>query len=458
MSGRVTIACLRVTVVLGLLCVMIPGSVPVRAKVWATTYCPPLSPAIGDVFRVSTVAGLRDAVRRLAPGTTILVADGTYHLDGEALWIDVPNVSLRSASGKREAVILDGGYVTTEMVTVAASNVIIADLTLRRAQTHPIHVVSTDSGPTRHTLIYNVHILDPGQQAIKINPHGARTYFADEGTVACSRIELTDAGRSHVWAINGSCYTGGIDGHQAQDWTVRDNTIEGFWCERDLAEHGIHFWTGSRDTLVERNVLVDSARGIGLGLVQSGDGRVYGDDPCPGAGYVGHYGGLVRNNWVFARRGALFTSEYGFDCGICLAQACGTQVLHNTVVSIRAPFSSIEWRFGNTRADVMNNLVSHNLRDRGGNASLSGNLQNAPLALFVDGANGDLHLNADADTALDRGVDLATGLCDADVDGDPRPQGAARDIGADELRQSPPVVLHPVAYLPLVVSDPHDLE
>jgi hypothetical protein len=392
--------------------------------------CPPLPTPTGDIVHVSTVAGLQDAVNNLTSGDTILLADGTYNLNGAYLWIDVPDVTIRSVSKNREAVIIDGNYQTTEMVTVAASNVTIADLTLQRASTHPIHVVSTDNGDTNNTLIYNVHIIDPGEQAIKINPHEAKTYFPDNGVVACSHIELTDEGRTHV---RNDCYTGGVDGHQAQGWVIRDNVIEGFWCEHGLSEHGIHFWTGSRDTVVERNVLINNARGVGFGLGENDGGRVYDDNPCPSADYVGHFDGIIRNNFIFANRDVLFASDYGFDCGICLAQACGTQVLHNTVVSTDAPFSSIEWRFSNTDAEITNNLVSHNLMQRNGAiASLEGNLEDAPLSLFVDGAGGDLHLSASASSAIDQGISIAQGLCDDDIDGDARPIGSAPDVGADE--------------------------
>jgi hypothetical protein len=402
-------------------------------------HCPPLPDPTGDVVSVSTVAELLDAMDSLVANTTILIADGTYELHGSQLWFDVPGVTLRSTSGNREAVILDGNYETTEIVTIAASDVTVADLTLKRARTHPIHVAPSGDADIENTFIYNVHIIDPGQQAIKINQNG--TYYPDDGVVACSHIELTDAGRPRIWEINDSCYTGGVDGHQAWGWVIRDNLIEGFWCEEGLSEHGVHFWTGSRDTVVERNVLINNARGVGFGLGENDGGRVYGDDPCPGAGYVGHFDGIIRNNFFFVDRDALFASEYGFDCGICLAQACGTQVPHNTVVSTDAPFSSIEWRFANTDADIANNLVSHNLRDRGGVASLAGNLEYAPLSLFVDGAGGDLHLSEDASAAIDRGVMLVAGLCDDDIDGEARPIGSAPDIGADEYRTAPPAAV-----------------
>jgi hypothetical protein len=409
----------------------------------AANHCPALPPASGALVNVSSVNQLVNAVNSAVSGATILIADGTYNLNGNYLRIDTPNVTLRSASGNREAVILDGNYQTTEIVQVVASNVTVADLTLREAYYHPIHV-STESGATLNTLIYNVHIVDPGEQAVKINPGGGG-YYTDNGQIACSHIELTDAGRPQ---IRNNCYTGGVDAHQSRGWTIRDNLIEGFWCSAGLSEHAIHAWTGSRDTLVERNMLVDNARGVGFGLGQSDTGRTYPDNPCPAAsGSVGHYGGTVRNNMLFASRAELFTSDSGFDCGICLAQACNAQVLHNTVVSTQAPFSAIEWRFSNTSVELTNNLVSHNLRPRdGASATQAGNLANAPLTLFANPAGGDLHLAAGASAAIDQGAALAGGACDDDIDGDQRPDGPARDIGADERVT---VVFTDFVYLPI---------
>jgi hypothetical protein len=400
-------------------------------------FCDPLPPSTGNIIHIdpSQAGSLAGIAAGVEPGDTLLFADGTYELHGDYLWIDTPGVTIRSASGNREAVILEGNYETAEAISVAASDVTIADLTIRRVETHPIHVIPGEGGNTENTLIYNLHIIDPGQQAIKINANESRSLFADYGTVACSRIELTDAGRPRIWEINGSCYTGGVDGHQAMGWEVRDNLIEGFWCENDIAEHAIHFWKGSRGTVIERNLLVNNARGVGLGLGEGDEMRVYGDGVCSNVGYVGHFEGIVRNNVVFADHGRLFSSEFGFDCGICLDQACEAQVVHNTVVSTQAPFSSIEWRFPNTNVEIFNNLVSHNLRERdGGVASLEGNLEGAPLTIFVDPENGNLHLVPGADMVLDQGIALAEGLCDQDIEGTPRPVGPAPDIGAYEFK------------------------
>jgi hypothetical protein len=397
-------------------------------------FCTVLPPAGGPTIQVDDVGELVTAVNSAAPGTTILIEDGIYLLNGAYLLLDTPGVSLRGESGDREAVVLDGNYQTTEILQIVASNVVIADMTLRKAYNHPIHVMSSTSAHTTGTLIYNVHVIDPGQQAIKINPVDA-SHFPDQGVIACSRIELTEEGRSQ---IRDNCYTGGIDAHQARDWEIRDNTIGGFWCASGLSEHAIHFWRGSRDTIVERNRLVDNARGVGFGLATSGPGRAYNDNPCPSAagGYVDHYGGLIRNNFISAAQADLFISQSGFDCGICLWNACQVQASHNSIFSTQPPFSSIEWRFANTQAEVANNLTSHLMRERdGATAVLSGNVTNATGGWFVDVLSGNLHLKASASAAIDSAALLQA--VPSDVDGDPRPLGASADVGADELNPLP---------------------
>jgi len=399
--------------------------------------CAPLPAPSGNTVDVTTVNQLRNAVNNASPGDTILVADGTYILDGVYLRIDVPGVAVRSQSEDREAVVLDGNYITTEIFQIVASDVTIADLTLREAYDHPIHVSTKEDGHTLNTLIYNVHIIDPGQQAVKINPSSSG-YYTDNGTIACSHIELTDAGRPH---IRDNCYTGGIDAHQSRGWRIRDNLIEGFWCDDGLSEHGIHLWRGCRDSLIERNMLNDNARGIGLGLVTDGSGRTYPDDPCPSAiGYVDDFGGIIRNNFISANDLDLFASEYGFDCGICLWNSCNAQALHNTVYTADpgSTFSSIEWRFPNARAVISNNLVNDEMRERDSAIGLDrGNLTSAQAIWFVDAAGGDLHLRSTAVDAIDQGT-IPAGVSD-DIDGNARPIGLAPDVGADEYGDPSPL-------------------
>jgi hypothetical protein len=395
--------------------------------------CPSLPPPAGATIEVTPgeADDLRAIVAGAATGTTILLHDGVYDMDaGDAvsrLVFSTSGVTLRSLSGDRDAVVLDGNYQTNELIAIQASNVVIADMTLREAYDHPIHV-SGNPAPITGTVLHNLRVIDPGQQGIKINPIGQG--WADSGTIECSSIELTDAGRPFV---RDNCYTGGIDAHAAWGWLVRRNRISGFWCPAGLSEHAIHFWNASRDTVVEENVIVDCARGIGFGLLEVSGDRVYPDDPYPGVGYLGHIDGVIRNNFIAAADPDLLQSDYGFDAGIALEQSRNTWVMHNSVASTAAPFSSIEWRFANTLVQLVNNLVSHNLRQRDGNpqAVLAGNLEGAELGWFQSVPQGDLHLVGEALPPVDAGAAVAAGLADRDIDFEARP--VARDIGADEV-------------------------
>jgi len=129
------------------------------------------------------------------------IEDGTYALDGAYLWMDVDHVVLRSASGDRDAVILDGGYATSEIINVVGTNITVADLTLRRSTACALHVLPANGYDTIDHLIYNIAIIDPGEHAVKINQNGG--HYTDDGTIACSWLELTDDGRPHVLQRSG---------------------------------------------------------------------------------------------------------------------------------------------------------------------------------------------------------------------------------------------------------------
>lgn len=393
--------------------------------------CPAWPPPAGEVIAVTPdqASELPNIVAGAPTGATISLADGTYDLSGASLLhFTTPGVTLRSASGDRDAVVLEANYGIGEIALVAASDVTIADITLARAFYHPIHVTGGPAANTENVQIYNVKVIDPGQQAIKVNA-SPEEFYSDGGGVACSWIELTDAGRPQ---IKDNCYTGGVDAHSAWGWTIRDNFIKGFWCDAGLSEHAVHFWVTGRDTMVERNVIVDCARGVGFGLGEMGNGksRVYPDDPCPGASYLGHIDGVIRNNTVWAASPGMFASQAGFDSGVALEQACGAQVYHNTVVSLQQPFTAMEYRWANTSAIIKNNLVTHAIKERdGGVAVQAGNIVDAPLDHVVDANGGDLHLAAGS-PAIDAGEPLAAGLADEDIEGDAR--DGMPDVGADE--------------------------
>ena len=151
--------------------------------------CGPLATNPSDtVIEVtpSQAGQLASIVYNAQPDTTILLADGNYPTS--MLNFHTPRVTLRAKSGNRENVILDGQYSTGEIIDIQAANATIADLTIKRAYYHGIHVV----GGGHHAMLYNLHIIDSKEQFVKVNPSGGD--YTDYGTLACSVLELTDTG------------------------------------------------------------------------------------------------------------------------------------------------------------------------------------------------------------------------------------------------------------------------
>lgn len=301
-------------------------------------------------------------IDHVAPGTTILLEDGEYVVNSH-LRFTTENITLRSKSGKREAVVIDGQY-KGYLIQIAAPRITIADLTIKRVKHHLIHVV----GRGHHATLHNLHLIDARQQFVKANPSGGE--FCDFGTVAHCYFELTEEGRTHVDPRIGGCYSGGVDALSVLGWAVRDNRFEGIYCTNGgLPTHMILFWKTSRNPLVERNVIINCARGIGFGLQSKGGHRSYSDNPIKGVdGPVGHIGGIIRKNIIFGNIGKFF------DSGIGLEQAWNVTIHDNIVYSTGGTFSSIDSRFQNSNPLIRNNFVRPGITVRdGANPTFEGN-------------------------------------------------------------------------------------
>ena len=201
------------------------------------------------------------------------------------------------------------------------------------------------------------------------------------------------------------------------------------WCETGYGGAGIRFLETSAYSVVEHNVIRDCTQGIILGLWEDGEPRrTYDETPC-GDVFFDHLGGVVRNNMVIATGTGIAASEVGFDTGIGLWNVCDATVVHNTVVSAIDTYNSIEYRFPNTQARVVNNLVTNEILDRDdAGVPVAGNLL-ADLNVFVDPLGGDVHL-IDGAAAIDAGVQLGDDAVLYDIDGELRDERP--DIGADE--------------------------
>ena len=168
-------------------------------------------------------------------------------------------------------------------------------------------------------------------------------------------------------------YTGAIDAFAAINWTIRDNYIynlngNGTGCEvfdcSIIYTPGpaITLWQGSQGGVIERNTIVNSFRGITLGLGTP------------------HDGGVVRNNFIYQ-------TESGLDAGIELWNASNVLVEHNTVL-LNGYRGAIEFG-GAPGTTIRNNLLSAEPWDRSGSrgaspgAALVGNIANGSFGDLV---------------------------------------------------------------------------
>jgi hypothetical protein len=322
--------------------------------------CAWLRPQTDRTIEVSTVGGLHNALASATPGTTVLLADGEYRLE-RMLDIGVPRVVLRGQSADPAKVVLRGDGMMEQRVGVAISvsapDVTIADLTVGHVGFHGIQVRG-ERAASRVT-VHNVRIIDTGQQLFKASTAGGPPY-ADDGVVSCSTLEYSNHAPTD--------YTNGIDVLAGRNWTVRNNILRRIRGPADrgrAAGPAILFWANSQLTNIDGNVVVDSFRGIALGLGPGASGRLARD----GEPVTDHQGGRVRNNVVI-------NPNRWADEGIEASAAADVRIEDNTVLVDGGLPWSISVRFRSSHGIVLNNYTSRGIRLRdGAQASLLGNVE-----------------------------------------------------------------------------------
>ncbi len=389
---------------------------------------PPPDPAMFTIVEVDTAQELADACWNLADDTAILVAPGSYDLTtvtghdrltvGRYGAPPISNVQVRGATGNPGDVVITGAGMTDATVAYGfqvftASDVLIADLSVGSVYYHAV-AIQNDQGATRVRL-YHCRLFDAGQQIVKGNP-GSSGGAEDVVIEYCD--VFTTVGVPHHPDL-GYCYTNGIDALPGIRWVIRNNLIRNIHCQDgSLAGPAILMWgnagTGpSVDTVVERNTILSSSRGISLGLTGSSE----------------HSGGVVRNNFIRWDPEA----PYAVDVPVYTASP-GSRILHNTVLTRGTYPSAVEVRYGGaTGVEVRSNLMDAVVQPReGATPAVADNLTSADPSLFVDEASGDLHLVPGATAAIDQVSRLPD--CTDDVDATVRPAGEGlADVGADEL-------------------------
>ncbi len=351
-------------------------------------------------IRVKTVAQLMAAQSQLKKGNCQIIIEAGDYLMPQGLWISGNNVTIRSASGKRESVILRGDFKTSHIFWVAADKVTIQDLTLGQVNNHGVQIHGELDAD--ETVLKNLRFFDIREQMVKGS--GSKTSsYSDRGIIENCLFEFT-AGKAYQY------YTGGIDIHHGNGWIIRGNTFRNIISPEDeLSEGAVHMRSNSRNTAIINNQIINCDRGIMLGFDEES-----------------HFGGQVVNNMVHVVR----------DTGIYLCNCVDGKVYNNTVYVASSYPNAIEYRFpGTQNTAIKNNLTNAKItrRDRG-NATFSNNVTAATKEWFVDAAQGDLHLKSPQAAVTGKALDLTeAGL---DIDGQKRPLGKS-DIGADQYYRNP---------------------
>jgi hypothetical protein len=385
------------------------------------------------IVRVATEGELQAAMGGLRDGDTIVLSPGTYRLTS-SLYINGPeNVTIRGDSGSTNVVLAGKGMDNANHGGVPfgvwsnSKNTTIAHLTIR--DTYDNEIIFNPGAHSAH--VYSVRLINAGSQFIKSNPQDVNAGKGnDNGVVEYCWFEYTGNPPADHGA--GVGYFNGISAHAAKNWIVRKCVFKNLHNPDGTAyswNPAVLFWRNSSNTVTEQNTFINVDRAVAYGL----------DNSTP---YRDHNGGAIRNNFVYLAPGFFSANRKASSDGAIIAwNSPGTQIDQNTLLLNQNTFYSIEFRFATTtNAAARNNLsdTAIHLRDNA-KAALTGNLDKATPAFFVNPGTADLHLLPSAAAAINKVAPVNT--VTNDFDGEIRP-GSNADIGADELSLlTPPRIL-----------------
>jgi len=379
---------------------------------------PPLPPPEGKIIRVANVAELFEAVAKISPGDTMLIADGHYMMP-RYLEIHTDNVTLRGESGIRQRVILDGLQSKHgELVGITrCSGVTIADLTIQNIKWNGFKI-NSDSN-VQQVTIYNCIIHNIWQRGVKgvkvpqenleeIRPKDCRIQYCLFYNDRSKRFSDDPADTSENFDGN---YIGGVDIMYAKNWVISDNVFIGIQGRTNNARGAIFIWHHSEDCVIERNIIIDCDTGIALGNSHRPPDVTF---HCTGF--------VVRNNFITRAPESGIVSDYTKDC----------EIIHNT---IHDPGNRLR-RLIRLVHDNDNLLVANNLLsgppmriETSSKMQIFGNVTQDLTDYFANPQEGNLHLNQDVPN-ITKAVELLPQASE-DIDGQLRT--APTSVGADEL-------------------------
>jgi len=297
----------------------------------------------GPVINVTNVDELFRAANAVEAGGTILLADGLYMMP-RYFEIRTDDVTLRGASGNRDAVILDGARSRHgELIGVTGcSGVTIADLTVQNVKWNGIKI-NSDRGADRVT-VHNCVIHNVWQRGVKapavpkdkqdeLSPRDCKIQFCLFYNDRAKQFydDETDTEES----FNGN-YIGGIDVKNTVDWKITDNVFIGIQGRTREGRGCVYISENGRDCVIERNVFVDCDIAIALGNPSLGYSPLQASD-C-----------IARNNLVWNCPETGILACYTRDC----------QLLNNTIYEPASKIRRLVWvQKSNEGLEVRDNLL-----------------------------------------------------------------------------------------------------
>jgi hypothetical protein len=370
------------------------------------------------VVPVATPAQLIAAVDSAAPGDIITLAPGTYDVP-QNLSCDVAGTAaapivVRASSHLGALIRFDA----LEGFKVSARHWVFEDLDIQGVCAvhadceHAFHL----AGDADFLVLRRNRVRDFNAQVKSNISAPGSGVFPDDVVIEGNEFADT-AARQTANPVTKLDVVGG------RRWVVRANFIHDFEkAQGDFISYAAFLRGNSRDGLFERNLVIcerDHAGGVRIGLSLGGGGSSPGSICEEGTCTPEHQGGTVRNNLIV---------NCPQDVGIYLNEAAGTGVYDNTLIAT----TGIDVRFVASTADIRNNLVSGQIRNRdGGTSTQSANLTGVTTVQyqqwFADPLAADLTL-LDG-TAF---VDLAEPLAAVPDDYCGAIRGTAPDRGAVE--------------------------
>ncbi len=366
-------------------------------------------------IEVSTEPDLLASVFSISTGDTIFVRNGDYYLTNTLNFAGgAEDIALIGES--RDGVRLIGpgmdnpSYGTVPHIIMISDieRAYIANMTLEDVYYHPITVQSHLGAWA--PIFDNLHIIDAGEQFIKVNSAEPPTAYCDSGVVRNCLFEFRH--RARHW------YTNGIDILATSGWLIEGNSflrIRG--PEGVLAGPAVLAWQNAINTTIRNNTFIECDIAISLGN-SAGPGSIARN----GESTYDNQNSIVVNNIIYR--------DGEGDVGITLNRARNALVAHNTVMLNETFPWNIEYRYSETTGTIANNLCDGMIFQRdGGLCSLSDNIDYAEGSWFLDPSLYDFHI-----TAYCPAIDFCAPLPDLsfDIDGETRPNGTMSDAGADE--------------------------